>query len=128
MFIRLTTALFWTHLSMCSTIFCSVQSLFNRLQKNCVFYMGRTRVAMMISVTLRQWLRLSRHSSVGSSAPTILPARVQVPTTPSTLLSFIVKFVLHLSCKKNKNKHKVAGFGPFVRKDCYAPLPPPKGS
>ena len=36
-----------------------------------------------------------------SSAPTILPLWVQVPSTPSTLFSFIV-FMLYLSCKKNE--------------------------
>ena len=50
-----------------------------------------------------------------SSAPTILPPRVQVPSTQSTLLSFIVS-VLYLPCKKNKNKQKEAGFGPFFFK------------
>ena len=47
-----------------------------------------------------------RHSSVDSFAPTILPPRVWVPSTPSMLLSFIVKFVLYLSCEKNKIKQK----------------------
>ena len=31
------------------------------------------------------------------------------------LLSFIVKFVLYLYCKKNKKKQKEAGFGPFKK-------------
>ena len=31
------------------------------------------------------------------------------------LLSFIV-FVLYLSCEKNENKQKEAGFGPFFKK------------
>ena len=30
------------------------------------------------------------------------------------LLSPTVKFVLYLSCKKNKNKQKEPGFGPFL--------------
>ena len=61
--------------------------------------------------------RLSfRHSSVDSYVPTILPAQVQVPSTPSTLLSFIDKFALYLSCESNKNKQKEAGFGPFLKK------------
>ena len=51
-----------------------------------------------------------RHSSVDSSAPTILPARVQVLSTPSTLLSFVVKFVLYLSCENNGNIQKEAVF------------------
>ena len=53
-----------------------------------------------------------RHSSVDSSTP----PRVRVPSTPSTPLSFIVKFVLYLSCEKSKNKQKEAGFGPFFLK------------
>ena len=44
--------------------------------------------------------------------PTILLPRVLVPSTPSMLLSFIA-FVLYLSCEKNENKQKEAGFGPF---------------
>ena len=50
-----------------------------------------------------------------SSAPTILPPQVRVPSTPSMLFSFIV-FVLYLSFEKNENKHKEAGFGPFFLK------------
>ena len=37
---------------------------------------------------------------------------VQVPSIP---LSFIVKFVLYLSCGKNENKQKEAEFGPFKK-------------
>ena len=55
-----------------------------------------------------------RHSSVDLSAPTILPPRVQIPSTPSMLLSFIV-FVLYLSCEKNENKQKEAEFGTFLK-------------
>ena len=61
-----------------------------------------------------QWMGC-RHSSVESSAPTILPPWVQVPSTPSMLLLFIV-IVLYLSCEKNENKQKEAGFGPFLEK------------
>ena len=53
------------------------------------------------------------HSSVDSSMPTTLPPQVRVPSTPSTLLSFTVNFALYLSCEKNENKQKEAGFGPF---------------
>ena len=57
------------------------------------------------------------HSSVDSSAPTILPIRVQVPSTPSKLFPFIVNFLLYLSFKKNVNKQKAAGFCPvFLKK------------
>ena len=31
------------------------------------------------------------------------------------LVSIIVKFVLYLSCKKNENKQKESGFGPFLK-------------
>ena len=55
-----------------------------------------------------------RRSSVDSSMPTILPRRVRIPSTPSMLLSFIVKFVLYLSCERNQNKQKEAGLGPFL--------------
>ena len=43
------------------------------------------------------------HSSMDSSAPTILLPWVWVPSWPSMLLSFIVKFVLYSACVKNKN-------------------------
>ena len=47
-----------------------------------------------------------RHSSVDSSEPTILPPQVQVPSTPSMLLSFIgSQICANLSCEKNENKH-----------------------
>ena len=54
------------------------------------------------------------HSSVESSCTYHPAAPVWVQSTPSTLLSFIVEFVLYLSCEKNKNKQKEAGFGPFL--------------
>ena len=53
------------------------------------------------------------HSSVDSFALTILPPRAWVPSTPSTLLSFIV-LELYLSCEKNVNKQKEAIFGPLA--------------
>ena len=55
------------------------------------------------------WQKGYRHSSVDLSVPTILPPWVQIPSTPSMLLSFIV-IVLYLSCEKNKNKQKEAIF------------------
>ena len=67
---------------------------------------------MVAQVTLNFTEKGCRHSSVDSSVPTILLPRVQVPSRPSTLLYFTVKFVLYLSCENNENK-KVAGFGPF---------------
>ena len=58
-----------------------------------------------------------RHSSVGSSVPSILPPRVQLPSTPSLLLSSIVKFVLYLSlhCEKNENKQKRGRVWPIFK-------------
>ena len=47
-----------------------------------------------------------RYSSMESSVPTILPHWVRVPNTPSTLLSFIVKFVLCLAWENYENKSK----------------------
>ena len=60
-----------------------------------------------------------------SSVPTILPRRVQVPSMPSTLLSFLVKFVLNLSCEKNENKQKEAGLGPFKKQNKVYATPTP---
>ena len=56
-----------------------------------------------------------RHSSVDSSAPTVLLPQVRVPSTPSTLVSFIVKFVLNVSCEKNENKQQEAELGQFKK-------------
>ena len=60
-----------------------------------------------------------RHSSVDLSAPSILLPRVWVPSTPSILFSIykvqIVYLSLKLECKKNKNKQKEAGIGPFFK-------------
>ena len=60
-----------------------------------------------------------RHSSVDSSALSIMPPRVQLPSTPSMLLSFIVKFVLYLSlrCEKNENKPKRGRVWPIFLKN-----------
>ena len=49
------------------------------------------------------------------SAPSIMPPRVRLPSTPSMLLSFKVKFVLVL-WKRTKINQKEAGFGPFFKK------------
>ena len=46
------------------------------------------------------------HGTVDSSASTILPPRVRVPSTSAMLLSFIVKIELYLSWEKNENKQK----------------------
>ena len=57
-----------------------------------------------------------RRSSVDLSVPTILPPWVQVPMHASYTFIIFVKFVLYLSCEKNTNKQKEAGFGPFIKK------------
>ena len=59
-----------------------------------------------------------RHSLVDSSAPTILLPWVRVPSTPSTLLSFLV-FVVYLPCENNENKQKDVGFGQFLKRKAY---------
>ena len=56
-----------------------------------------------------------RHSSLDSSVPTILPPHGSSPKHAIYAFSFIV-FVLHLSCEKNENKQKEAGYGPFLKK------------
>ena len=48
-----------------------------------------------------------------AKAEWILLPQVRVLSTPSMLLSFLGKFLLHLSSEKNKNKQKGARFGPF---------------
>ena len=57
------------------------------------------------------------HSAVDSSVPSILLPQDRLPSTPSMLLSLIVKFVLYWSlyCEKNENKQKETGFGPFKK-------------
>ena len=55
-------------------------------------------------------------SSIDLSAPTIMLPQVQVTSTPFSLSSFIVKFVLYLSREKKKNKQKEAGFGSFKKR------------
>ena len=53
-----------------------------------------------------------RHSSVDSSAPSILLPRVQVPSTPSMLLSIYIDL-----CHEEKTKiNKKAGIGPFFKR------------
>ena len=60
------------------------------------------------------------HSSVDSSVPTILPPQVRVPSTPSTLLSFIVKLVPYLSREKNEINNKRPGLAHFLKNNCSA--------
>ena len=56
------------------------------------------------------------HSSVDSSAPTILWSRVQNTSTPSTLL-YIVKFctIFAIVLRRGRNKQKEAVFGPYFK-------------
>ena len=52
------------------------------------------------------------HSSVDSSAPTILPPQVRVPSTPSML--FHLQYLCYIcNVKRTKIKQKQAGFGPL---------------
>ena len=57
-----------------------------------------------------------RHSSVVSSAPTILHPWVQIPSTPSVLFQFLL---LKLWWEKDDNKQKEAEIGPFLKKTIY---------
>ena len=51
-----------------------------------------------------------RHCSVDSSAPSIMPCKVRVPSTPSTLL-----LIFNDLCHAEKIKiNKEAGIGPFL--------------
>ena len=53
-----------------------------------------------------------RHSSVVSSAPTILRPQVRIPSTPSMLFQFVL---LKLYRENDENKQKEAGIGPFLK-------------
>ena len=78
---------------------------------------------------------IGRHSSVVSSAPTILRLWVRIPSTPSTLFQFVL---LRLQHEKDENKQKKAGIGPFFKNrpiddlnqaglvNCLRMCPPPK--
>ena len=64
-------------------------------------------------------LKWCRHSSVDSSAPSILPPQVRLPGMPSLLLSFIAKFVLYLSmqCEKRTKINKKQVWPIFLKKN-----------
>ena len=68
----------------------------------------------------RDYNNSCRHSSVDSSAPSILLPRVRVPSTPSTLFSIysvqIVNLSFELESEKYEIKQKEAGLGPFFKK------------
>ena len=59
----------------------------------------------VIGVTMAQWICLCQPSC-------------HVPSTPSMLLSFIVNFVLYLSCEKNETKQK-RGRVWTIQKTCH---------
>ena len=77
------------------------------------------KIAVLLNIYLRTYKTNTFHYvgkiKVDSSVPTILPARVRVPSSPSMLLSVMVNFAPYLSCEKNENKQKEAGFGPFYK-------------
>ena len=60
-----------------------------------------------------------RHSSVVSSAPTILRSRVWIPSTPSTPFQFVL---FKMQWEQNENKQKDAGIG--ITSLCYPPIIP----
>ena len=61
------------------------------------------------------------YSSVDSSELSILPPRVRFPSTPSALLSLIVKFLLYLSLhfEKDENKQKRDRVRPLKSTELY---------
>ena len=68
----------------------------------------------------------SRHSSVQSSAPTIMPPRVRVPSTPSML--FRLQYLCYICpVKRTKINKKEAGFGLFEKNKLpfCPPIEPP---
>ena len=60
------------------------------------------------------------HSSVDSSAPSILLPRFQLPSTPSMLASNYFWIVM---CRKDENKQKEAWIGRFFKKNCALFVP-----
>ena len=72
----------------------------------------------------RQKILGGRHCSVVSSAPTILRPWVRIPSTPSMLFSICIEIVM----RKNKNKQKEAGIGPFFKKQLYLFIYPKRRS
>ena len=68
------------------------------------------------------YLKGCHHSSVDSSAPSILPPRVRVPSTPSMLFQFQTVYLsIEFECEKNENKQvKRPGLAHF-KKNKYVP-------
>ena len=58
-----------------------------------------------------------------SSAPSILPPWVRVPSAFSIYIVQIVYFSFELECESNENKQKEAGIGPFLKNSYHFPLP-----
>ena len=71
-----------------------------------------------IAIFLLALNNIAIDSSVDSSAPSILPPWVRVPSTPSMLFSIFIFQIVYLSfeleCEKNENKQKEAGIGPLL--------------
>ena len=71
-------------------------------------------------MNVKNWPKGCRHSLVDLSAPSILLPQVQLPSTPSILLSFIIIFVLYLSLQcetRTKINKKRLGLGHFFIKE-----------
>ena len=96
--------------------------LFPQVQSKTDWCKGRydwKRILYLVRLKVRLLVIGCRHSSVDSSALYILPPQLRLPSTPATLLSFIVDFVLYLSLKcdkRTKINKKRPGFGTFFEK------------
>ena len=64
--------------------------------------------------TIKSLRKVCQQGSVDSSAPTILPPRVRVPSTPSMLLSIYID-LCHV--EKTKINKKEARIGPFLKRN-----------
>ena len=96
--------------------------LFPQVQSKTDWCKGRydwKRILDLVRLKVRLLVIGCRHSSVDLSALSILPPQLRLPSTPATLLSFIVDFVLYLSLKcdkRTKINKKRPGFGTFFEK------------
>ena len=90
-------------------------NLYHQFQ-NSTFVFQRSKVFLAKEVRNNIFLGC-RHNSVDSSAPSILPPQVRVPSTPSMLFSIYIVQTVYLSiefeCEKNKNKQKRPGLAHF---------------
>ena len=88
------------------------------------FYKTIKKLLCCTNLHKNEMWRGCRHTSVDSSAPSILPP-IRLPSPPSTLLSFIVKFVLYLSmpCEQrtriNKKRPSLVHLKNEMWKQCY---------